>query len=414
MGGKSYRLLHVIGHKSEVFGKPGIAVLASDRPFNIEAIKKSLLDNKGNADVSSRQPYVKVQFDEAGKAKSFYATAGGFTTNASGDGLSGEIKVDGQHVTGVATLKSQGEGDLQRSFDFRFAADLIDSASPSAQPAAPLAKLGVSGTFKGNGKDARLAFVSARPRDPFADKPSLMLIFTERDHSRDPRPDVRAAFGDYGSAIIVSCHEDGDIFGCEVAHAAHPKKPFSSSGKIEMHEFQIAGGQVQGRLTTGGEASAFDQTWEVDLRFAAPYKAADTLATNSSRRNSSSPNRSAKAAAPGSSQPESKPTVPQNAGNSAAAMNVKELAILRGVENVEYKALVEQIGFKSERDYKSLAAELAKKLDAQGWKKEDSDLIGVSAILKRKLGNARLTIFVKPAAGGSHVTIMSEGLKWDP
>src|SRR5207247_570751 len=170
-------------------------------------------------------------------------------------------------VIGKATLPSLDEGQLQRSFDLQFEIGLVGSASEPAQQAAPLVKLGVSGTFKGNGKDARLAFVSARPREPFADKPSVMLIFTEKDHSRDPRPDFRAAFGDFGSALIISCHEDGNIFGCEVAHAAHAKKPFSASGTIEMTEFQIAGGQVQGQLSTSGETKAFDQTWDVNLKF---------------------------------------------------------------------------------------------------------------------------------------------------
>src|SRR4029077_12753012 len=84
-------------------------------------------------------------------------------------------------------------------------------------------------------------------------------------------------------------------------------------------------------------------------------------------------------------------------------LNVKDLAILQGVDNVEYKKLVEHIGFHSSRDYKTLAAELAKKLDAQGWKKDGNDLVGVSAILKRKLDGASLTIFVKPAGDGSQV-----------
>jgi hypothetical protein len=60
-----------------------------------------------------------------------------------------------------------------------------------------------------------------------------------------------------------------------------------------------------------------------------------------------------------------------------------------------------------------LAAEIAKKLQTQGWTTEGRDLIGVSAILKRKLGDASLTIFVKPAAEGSEVNIMSKGLLWD-
>ena len=64
---------------------------------------------------------------------------------------------------------------------------------------------------------------------------------------------------------------------------------------------------------------------------------------------------------------------------------------------------------------KAVCAELAKNLKAQGWNKEDDDLITpASSILKRKHGEAELTIFVKPAdSGGSEVKIMSEGLSWD-
>jgi len=35
-----------------------------------------------------------------------------------------------------------------------------------------------------------------------------------------------------------------------------------------------------------------------------------------------------------------------------------------------------------------------------------------SSILKRKRGEASLTIFVKPEAGGSDVKIFTEGLSW--
>jgi len=63
---------------------------------------------------------------------------------------------------------------------------------------------------------------------------------------------------------------------------------------------------------------------------------------------------------------------------------------------------------------KSLCAELAANLKAQGWTKEGSDLVTpASSILKRKRGDAALTIFVKPQNGGSEVKIFTEGLAWD-
>jgi hypothetical protein len=57
---------------------------------------------------------------------------------------------------------------------------------------------------------------------------------------------------------------------------------------------------------------------------------------------------------------------------------------------------------------------LAANLKAQGWTKDGSDLVTpASSILKRKRGDAELTIFVKPENGGSNVKIITEGLSWD-
>src|SRR5437868_13739727 len=61
----------------------------------------------------------------------------------------------------------------------------------------------------------------------------IVLVFMEKDHSKDTKPDFNAAFGKFGSALIISLHEDGDIYGCEVVHSAHQKQGFSSIGSIE-------------------------------------------------------------------------------------------------------------------------------------------------------------------------------------
>ena len=63
---------------------------------------------------------------------------------------------------------------------------------------------------------------------------------------------------------------------------------------------------------------------------------------------------------------------------------------------------------------KSTCTELSANLKGQGWTKQGSDLVTpASAILKRKRGDAELTIFVKPESGGSTVQVMTEGLSWD-
>ena len=63
---------------------------------------------------------------------------------------------------------------------------------------------------------------------------------------------------------------------------------------------------------------------------------------------------------------------------------------------------------------KSVSAELAANLKVQGWTKEGSDLVTPSSsILKRKRGDAELTIFVNPENGGSKVKMLTNGLDWD-
>ncbi|MGI8602134.1 MAG: hypothetical protein ACR2OZ_03945 [Verrucomicrobiales bacterium] len=126
----------------------------------------------------------------------------------------------------------------------------------------------VSGVFTGDGKAAKMAFLSARKGEPFSDKETIVLIFSEKDHSKDKRPDFKAAFCEFGSALIITVlTEDGSIIGCQVAHTAHKQKPFNSIGKITMSDFKIADGQVQGKLSTDGKVETFEQTWAVDLKF---------------------------------------------------------------------------------------------------------------------------------------------------
>lgn len=125
----------------------------------------------------------------------------------------------------------------------------------------------VTGTFKGDGKPANLAHVSARKGEPLADKATIVLTFTEKDHSKEARPDIMAGFGKFGSALIITVNSDGEIVGCEVAHTAHPKSPFSSLGKVRMSDYKNAGGEVQGKISSGGETETFKQKWEVDLTF---------------------------------------------------------------------------------------------------------------------------------------------------
>jgi hypothetical protein len=127
----------------------------------------------------------------------------------------------------------------------------------------------VSGVFKGNGKEAKLTYVSTSKGEPLADKPTIVMVLTEKDHSKDKNPRIGAMFGKYGSALIVTVYQDGRIVGCQVAHAAHKKSGFSSVGTIKMSGFKLKDGKMRGKLSTGGETETFGEKWEVDIEFQA-------------------------------------------------------------------------------------------------------------------------------------------------
>ncbi|MGI8438110.1 MAG: hypothetical protein ACR2NX_14630 [Chthoniobacterales bacterium] len=158
-------------------------------------------------------------------------------------------------------------------FDVHFDVPLLkagESLAAKKQSPAANVKPTVTGTFKGNGKEAKLAYVFAHWGDPFDGKAGIVLVFTEKDHSQAKKPDFDASFGKFGSALIISVFEDGQIYSCQVAHSAHKKQGFSSTGNIETNDFKYEDGKVEGEITTHGQVETFGETWEVALKFVAP------------------------------------------------------------------------------------------------------------------------------------------------
>jgi len=127
----------------------------------------------------------------------------------------------------------------------------------------------VSGVFKGNDQPAKLIFVSAHKGTALAGNDTIKLVFTEKDHAKDQKADVKALFGDYGSALIIGIQPDGKVVTCDIAHEALKQKPISSPSSVKMSDFKNEAGQISGKLATDGKQEAFDQTWEVNLIFKA-------------------------------------------------------------------------------------------------------------------------------------------------
>jgi len=196
-----------------------------------------------------------------------------------------------------------------------------------------------------------------------------------------------------------------------VVQSAHQKQGFSSIGSIHMNNFTFENGKVEGELTTDGQVDTFGETWEVKIKFVAPLgeipKEFQPAESKKQEEKQTSTSSSDKATTDESDD--------ERGGHPAVAeLNVKDLALTKDATDVEYKSLVEQMAFKSKSNVKSVCAELAANLKAQGWTKDGMDMVQPqSSILKRKRGEATLTIFVKPENGGSEIKMMTEGLSWD-
>lgn len=90
----------------------------------------------------------------------------------------------------------------------------------------------VSGVYRANGQDARLAHAVAASHEDFNDQPAVTIVLTEKDTKGDRAAHIKASFG-----------------------------------RLKTEGFTWADGEVSGRLTTNGEVSLFEETWQADLTF---------------------------------------------------------------------------------------------------------------------------------------------------
>jgi len=418
---KTYSFKYAVAFETTIDNEDAVVVVLSGKKVPGEKIKDARENDKQGGDTDFGAPFLKLIFKKTGEFKYFSAAAGGTTLGRHSGTAKGELKVENGRAIGKASQPMETEGMFPTGFDVRFDVALLkagDSPPPTVvKPPGPAANVSpsVSGIFKGNGKEAKLAFVSARWGEPFAGKPGIILVFTENDHSKAKKPDFDAAFGKFGSALIISVHDDGRIYGCQVVHSAHKKQGFSSLGNIETGDFRFADGKAEGEITTNGQVDTFGETWEVKLKFVAPLgeipKEFQVPESKKEEKPSSkTDDKPAKKDAASDDDDDDDTAAAQPKGGG---MKVKELALTKDATDVEYKQVVEHVLFKSKSDVKSACAELSANLKAQGWANDGADMIQPqSSILKRKRAGAKLTIFVKPAPGGSQVQMFTEGLDW--
>ena len=398
IGGRRIVFKNVVAARGKSYDENRIIVLATGQPVSADVVKKvKAKDAEDNVDGEVGQPYLKAIFQEDGTLRIVFGKGGNSSFGERGAPLEGRATIADGRIRGNVKLVKTGDFAKEIAFNFDVP---IDAEVKVAGPAKldPPVKPAVSGKFVGNGKNAAVKFVTVEEHEEFNGQAAVTLIFTEKDPATARKPSFDAMFGKLGSALILNVHHDGGIFGCQVAHSAHSKQGFTSLGEIHMVEFEIAGGNVRGQVSTGKMLDTFGEKWEVDLKFAAPLP--DKLR-----------NAPAVAPKPVASEPrETKKELKAPAGPLIAA---RKLPLPNGATGVEYKQLVKQIQFSSAQPVAAVATEFSSKLKQQGWKESGRDLMGkTNAILKRELGEAMLTIMVQPTVAGSVVKIFTEGLDW--
>ena len=126
------------------------------------------------------------------------------------------------------------------------------------------------GAYRANGKDAKLAFAVAQKGESFHDMPVYILVFSEKDASKDGSVDADARAGKFGDALIVKlCKTDWgwDVIGNNFVHTGLTGGSASGSGQIKAQDIALTGGEIRGKLKTNPGEKIAGQPLEVNLSF---------------------------------------------------------------------------------------------------------------------------------------------------
>src|SRR5688572_10230838 len=368
---KDYTLSHALAYETAVNGEEAIAVVLSGQAITAEDLKKSRDMEKDGGFADFKRPFLILDFAKTGFLKFWSAAAGGTSIGRRGAGkATGELKLENGKVIGKASQPRDAEGMFPTAFDVRFDVKLLAAGEtlPATvkKPPGPAAnvKPTVTGTFKGNGKEGNIAFVSASWQEPFSGKSGMKLVFTEKDHSKVKKPDFDAAFGKLGSALVISVfEEDGGIYSCQVVHSAHQKQGFSSIGQIRTNNFKFEEGKVEGELVTDAEVDTFGEKWQVNLKFVAPlgeipkgFQVPDSKKSDETAKEKSATKKQSTAADSDADEEEDEDDDSEMPATKPAKdqLNVKDLAVTKDATEFEYKTGVEHLSFKSPSSTKAV------------------------------------------------------------
>src|SRR5215831_4776899 len=166
---KTFQLKNAIAYESTAGDEEEVAVVLSAQPVSSEKLKKALAAEKEGGFGEFPQPFLKLVFKKTGELKHWSAVGGGTTVGGSSDGR-GELKLQDGRAIGKANAAIDPSALIPRGFDVRFNVAMLKAGeelpASTAKKGGPAANVKpfVTGIFKGNAKDAKLAYASAHWR----------------------------------------------------------------------------------------------------------------------------------------------------------------------------------------------------------------------------------------------------------
>jgi hypothetical protein len=166
---KTYQLAHAVAYESTIDDENAVVTVLSGQPVASEMLKEARKAEKDGGEGDFKKPFLKLIFKKTGELKYWSAAAGGTQIGRhGGSGATAELKVLDGRAAGKASQPVEADAMFPTSFDVRFNVALLKTgeelpaSTPKKRGPAANVKPTVTGIFKGNGKDAKLAYVSAR------------------------------------------------------------------------------------------------------------------------------------------------------------------------------------------------------------------------------------------------------------
>ena len=126
-GGKTYQVTQAVAYPTKVFDEEGYALIVSDKPINVDALKKAALQKDDGKDDSFNlfQTHAKINFRKSGEVMFCNAWADNHSLSYSGSDLKGEIKIVEGRAGGVAKLEYSDAQDHKSGCDLKFDVPLL-------------------------------------------------------------------------------------------------------------------------------------------------------------------------------------------------------------------------------------------------------------------------------------------------